>query len=246
MDQQLIVYRSYDNFDRCAELTSLLNQHNIPFETEQFQKSKDELFTGRYSGALQFIVKISPTDLSRANTLYEYSLATTENHSFHLLSNKELEGVLVDSEEWAAGDIHMARLILAKRNIRPDEKKLELARMQKREEFCAPETGHPLNIALAFLLPYFCIPVLLLHAPLFFSFFLAGSGFAIGLYFKSNYRRDKEGTRYAQYCARTRKWGLLAMIHALMFVLTLLYLEMKSNSVASNTNTSSTNTSFSA
>ena len=107
MDQQLIVYRSYDNFDRCAELTSLLNQHNIPFETEQFQKSKDELFTGRYSGALQFIVKISPTDLSRANTLYEYSLATTENHSFHLLSNKELEGVLVDSEEWADGDIHI-------------------------------------------------------------------------------------------------------------------------------------------
>ncbi len=216
MEEQLIVYRSYENFDRCEELTRLLNQNNIPFELEQYQKSQSDPFTGGYSGNLQFIVKLRQADFGRVNTLYESAPAEIAGHYFLQFSNQELEKVLIDSEEWSPGDIQVARLILLQRNAVPDENKLEILRMKKREEFYAPKKGNTLNILLAFGLPYFCIPVLILHAPLLFCYSFAFSGFAIGMNFKYNYRRDKEGTKFSYYDARTRQCGFFAVLHALL------------------------------
>jgi hypothetical protein len=227
--EELIVYRSYDNFDRCQELVHLLTQNDIPFETEQIQKAENQPFKGSYSGNLLFIVKIKKADLERANTLYEFSLAKTEDHYFSHFSNNELEQVLIDSEEWAAGDILIAHLLLAQRNIKPDESKLEFERMKKREVFHVPQKGNTLNILLAFLLPYFAFAVLILHAPFLFCFFFALAGGAIGINFRFNYRRDGEGTKYTYYDARTRQWGFYAWLHAFVIIAFLIYTGISSH-----------------
>jgi len=144
MEPEFITYQKFNDAALAAELTDLLQRHNIKYVMEEQSLTFNPTFVLNDELSMEYAVKISSDDFEMVNKIVaeEESANVDEVEKDYYLfdfSDEELMEIIATADEWSAFDNQLARKILADRG-KPVTDKVLLELNEKRiDELKEPE-----------------------------------------------------------------------------------------------------------
>lgn len=121
MQNKFIIYDRFSELATFEHFTNLLQQHNIPFETENNAPSLDNTF-GRNDFAVYYFVKILKVDFPKVDKIQKDDALQTihqlgEDYYLYDFSNDELLEIVQNKDEWSTLDFVMAKKLLKDKGV---------------------------------------------------------------------------------------------------------------------------------
>lgn len=162
-EKELVEFRKFNDPSISADMTKLLEQHSIYFETEDTKKYFDVSFA---NDPLQqdIIIKIRQEDFATAQSiLLKYYEDKTDDidkdYYLYEFSNEELTEILNKPDEWGPLDYVLARKILKERGITYNNETLEAFKKERVSALAKPEKKQAGLITFGYIFLLFFWPV---------------------------------------------------------------------------------------
>lgn len=195
MQPEFITYQKFDDIALANLLTELLDQHDIPYLTEEQSPVFDPSFSFKEL-LTEYAVKIQGSDFEKVNQLLAEQETNNinnveKNHYLFGFTNDELMEVITKADEWSSFDNQLARKILADRGKTISDEKINQIQEQRIEELKQPDAPQTTWIIIGYI-----------------SALLGGLiGIFIGWYLTSYKKTLPNGQKVYGYTEHDRKQG---------------------------------------
>jgi hypothetical protein len=212
MKPNLIAFKTFNDAALANELTSLLKQRGIEYDTEEQQLSFNPTFVSNELSK-EYVVKLRSEDFTRVNKLLNDSeIANIEqvDKDYYLFdfTDAELIDLLTKADEWSPFDYQLARKILTERGVTVNDQTLSNLNQKRINELKTPEPSQ--------------------NGWLFagYIFALAGGvlGMFIGWHLSSHKKTLPDGEQVYGYSETDRKHGKrIFYLSIVVFILSVIY-----------------------
>ncbi|WP_400191842.1 hypothetical protein [Hymenobacter sp. B81] len=207
MNDGFLTYQKFLSLEASQGLLSLLQEHNIPYETVLVQPAADPSFA--FNEVHRHCeVKLRGQDFPRVHQLEEQAneqlaASVDPDHYLFRFTDDELMGILVRPDEWSKLDFVLAQRILRDRghDLNPDT--VQLLLQHRNAELAKPEEKQPIWIMLGYVSA--CVGGLL--------------GIIIGWHLYSHKRTLPNGETVQAFSADDRVHGLRITILGVIFLI---------------------------
>lgn len=154
-EQEFQAYQTFQSRDEFNDFVSLLNEHHIGFETEDYPINFiSDIRNDRFSH--EYIVKLKMEDFPVADKIQE-ELALEQlddipaDYYLFDFSDDELFDILESKDEWSKLDYILAQKILEQRGITISDKELSMIQSERIDKLSEPEKHSPVWIAIGYI-----------------------------------------------------------------------------------------------
>lgn len=143
MQQELISFQEFSSEEEAAEMAARLKEAGLFFKLDKTPALLDSTFIGT-SLTPNISIKLLPSDFTKAReTLDEYYKKQAESadmdYFLFTLTDKELNEILFNPEEWGPYNYHLANKILRERKSEIDDESLKKKAAERVSLFLRPE-----------------------------------------------------------------------------------------------------------
>jgi len=156
MKREFLTFRRFNELAMAKELTSLLDEKNIEYETEENSLVANPLLVSGDEMTAEFCIKLRKDDFNKVNALLVANAeqATEDIESDYYLfdfTNEELKDILINFDDWSAFDFALARKILKERGIFIDEKEIVSITTERIIALEKPEKSEKLWVVIGYM-----------------------------------------------------------------------------------------------
>lgn len=213
MQPHFITFKKFNDAALAFALTNLFEENGIEYYTEEVSLSFDPSFARNRELAIEYQVKISPDDFTRATALLNKSEAedikqVSKDYYLFTFTNEELMEILEKADEWSSFDHQLARKLLAERGVDISDDTLAGINQKREAELRVPEPPQSGWIIVG----YICA--------------LAGGilGLFIGWHLTSHKKTLPDGEQVYEYKENDRKHGRnILYLSIIAFVVSVVY-----------------------
>jgi hypothetical protein len=197
MKPEFITYQKFNDPALAAELTDLLQRHNVNFIVEEQSLTFNPSFVLDNELSMEYAVKISGADFELVNKIVAEEESANLNEvekDYYLFdfSDSELLDLIAKADEWSAFDNQLAKKILADRGKPVTDNVLSDLNEKRISELKEPEPPQTIWIVVGYM-----------------AAFLGGVlGIFIGWYLTTYKKTLPNGERVYGYSAHDRKHGI--------------------------------------
>ncbi len=205
-----LVYRRFESASELNELTTILEENEIPYVLENNTPHFDPGITNSITKEMN--LKLRADDFEIVNQLIS-KVVQIENyeipgdHYLYSFNNEELKDILRKQDDWGSIDIALAKEILKKRNVNITETELKTFKDQRILELSKPDDPN-------------------------FYWILIGYGFAIiggiigilwGLFLMTHKKTLPNGKVVQGYSMRYQKHGFAILVLSILMTIFFIY-----------------------
>ena len=196
MEPEFITYQKFNDAALAAELTDLLQRHNIKYVMEEQSLTFNPTFVLNDELSMEYAVKISSDDFEMVNKIVaeEESANVDEVEKDYYLfdfSDEELMEIIATADEWSAFDFVLARKILGGRGVTLNDEAIAKAKNERIESLKKPAGSQNTWIILGYL----------------FAFLGGVLGLFIGWHLSTAKKTLPDGERVYEYSEQDKKQG---------------------------------------
>lgn len=210
-------YQTFQSKDEFVDFTTLLNDHHIEFETEDYPINFiSDIRNDRFSH--EYIIKLKPDDFDRVDNIQEKLVLAQlddvpQDYYLFSYSNDELIDILHAKDEWNRFDYVLARDILDQRGVSITDQELSLINTDRIEQLAEPEKHAPFWVTAGYI-----------------SATLGGLlGIMIGWHLYNATKVLPNGVKIAVYAAKDRNHGFRIFILGIVMLVVALVVRVLSN-----------------